>query len=120
MTIKNDAKFEEELTCHSKIQKWGIWQILIRALKSLKKLNCDGLLLNKVYNIWTKYIMFEQSIQCLNKVYNVWTKYTMFELKKYRGVMFHETEEWCKIWRKTDLYFPEWHEEFVKFLQAEK
>ena len=39
----------------------------------------------------------------------------MFELKKYRGVMFDCTEDWCKIWRKTDLYFLKWHEEFGKF-----
>ena len=24
---------------------------------------------------------------------------------KYRGVMSHHTEEWCKIWRTTDLFF---------------
>ena len=28
--------------------------------------------------------------------------------KKYRGVMSHDTEEWCKIWRKTDLLFQKW------------
>ena len=27
----------------------------------------------------------------------------MFDQKKYRGVIFHDTEGWCKIWRKTDL-----------------
>ena len=32
----------------------------------------------------------------LTKVY-VWTK------KKYSGVIFDRTEDWCKIWRKTDL-----------------
>ena len=42
-------------------------------------------------------------------------KYLMFDLKKYRGVTFHDTEEWCKIWRKTDLWFGKWHEEFGKF-----
>ena len=26
-------------------------------------------------------------------------KYLKFDLKKYRGVIFHDTEEWCKIWR---------------------
>ena len=26
-----------------------------------------------------------------------------YQLKKYRGVISHDTEEWCKIWRKTDL-----------------
>ena len=25
----------------------------------------------------------------------------MFELKKYRGVMFNDTEDWCNVWRKT-------------------
>ena len=44
------------------------------------------------------------------------TKYIMFDLRKYRGVMFHDTEEWCKIWRKTDLWFGKWHEEFGKSL----
>ena len=44
-----------------------------------------------------------------------WPTYIMFELKKYRRVIFHDTEEWCKIWRKTDLWFGKWHEEFGKF-----
>ena len=29
--------------------------------------------------------------------------------------MFHCTEDWCKIWRQSDLYFLKWHEEFGKF-----
>ena len=36
MTMKNDAKFEEELTCHFKIDT-KIWQILTRALEYFKK-----------------------------------------------------------------------------------
>ena len=44
-----------------------------------------------------------------------WTKYIMFNPKKYRGVMFGSTEYWCNIWRKTDLSFQKWHEEFRKF-----
>ena len=39
----------------------------------------------------------------------------MFELQKYRGVIFHDTEELCKFWRKTDLWFEKWHEKFGKF-----
>ena len=42
-------------------------------------------------------------------------KYIMFHLKKYRGVIFHDTEELCKIWGKTDIWFEKWHEEFYKF-----
>ena len=29
----------------------------------------------------------------------------MFELKKYRGLIFYDTGEWCKIWRKSNLWF---------------
>ena len=28
----------------------------------------------------------------------------MFELKKYRRVIFYDAREWCKIWRKSDLW----------------
>ena len=68
---------------------WGIWHIFTRALEYLKNLNFNGLFLNKVYNIWAK---------------------------KNRRVMFHDTEECCKIWTKTDLWFGKWHEEFGKLL----
>ena len=37
-------------------------------------------------------------------------KYIKFQLKKYRGVMHHDTEKWCNIWRKTDLLFQKWQE----------
>ena len=30
-------------------------------------------------------------------------KYMRFELKKYRGVIFHDTEQWRKIWINPDL-----------------
>ena len=38
----------------------------------------------------------------------------MFELQK-RGVIFHDTEELCTFWTKTDLWFEKWHEKFGKF-----
>ena len=65
-----------------------IWWILIRALKSLKNLHFDWSLLCKVYNVWPK---------------------------KVQRSIFHDTEESCKIWRKTDLWFGKWYEEFGKF-----
>ena len=37
-------------------------------------------------------------------------KYTQFQLKKYKGVMFHDTEVLCEIWRKTVLLFQKWQE----------
>ena len=27
--------------------------------------------------------------------------------------MFDRIEDWCKIWRKTELCFQKWHEEFM-------
>ena len=32
-------------------------------------------------------------------------KYVRFELKKYRGVIFHDTEQWCKIWKTLTFWF---------------
>ena len=45
----------------------------------------------------------------------IWAKYTFFELKKYRRVIFHDTEEWCKIWRGINLSFENWQKEFDEF-----
>ena len=46
-----------------------------------------------------------------------WPNYIIFELRKYREVMFDGTQDWYKIWRKTDLSFQKRHdEEFSKFL----
>ena len=42
-------------------------------------------------------------------------KYIIFDLKKYRGIIFHDTEESCKILRKTRLWFGKWHQDFGKF-----
>ena len=38
-----------------------------------------------------------------------YAKYLMFDLKEYRGVIFYDTEGWCKILRKTDKLFGKWH-----------
>ena len=32
-------------------------------------------------------------------------KYIRFELKEYRGAIFHDIEQWCKIWTNPDLVF---------------
>ena len=42
-------------------------------------------------------------------------KHKFFELKKYIGVIFHETEDGCKSWRGIELSFQNWHKEFDKF-----
>ena len=54
---------------------WGILWIFTQPLKSSK-------------------ILFQCAI--LSKVYEVWAK-------TYGGVIFHDTEQWCKIWINPDL-----------------
>ena len=62
---------------------------------------------------------FDEFLTQVSKFYTLMgcflPKYIMFQLKKYRGVIFHDTRVWCKIWRKTDLWFGKWHEEFGRF-----
>ena len=45
---------------------------------------------------------------------SLWAKYIVFELKKYRGIIPHETEEGYQIWRGIDSSFQNWHKEFDK------
>ena len=49
MRMKNDAKFEEQLTCQFKIDLSNLMN-LSRALKNLQSLNFNELLLTKVHN----------------------------------------------------------------------
>ena len=91
---------------------WEICQIFTRA----QNWDIDGILLSKLEN----FNQARKSFKICTLIGSFWSKYKMFELKKYRRVMFEGTEDWCKIWRKTDLCFPNWYGEFSKFSQAQK
>ena len=88
MKVKSNAKFGEESTRRFKIG--------IRNLTN-----------------------FVPSTQKFSKIFilmgSFWAKYILFELKKYRGIIFHETEEGYKIWRGIDMSFKKWRKEFDKF-----
>ena len=148
MTLKSNAKFEGELTCHFKIDMGNLINFDPSTWKS-QNFHFIALLLSKVYIVWAKkvrrsYVLWHwrvmQNLKRIDlsfqnwhgefdkfwpehlKVSNIftlmrsfWAKYILFELKKYRGVIFHDTVEWCKIWRKTDVWFEKWHVEFGKF-----
>ena len=88
MTLKNDGKSEEELNLS--FQNWH------------KEFDKFWLKNSKVWKVHTLMGCF-------------WAKYIMVKLKKYRGVIFDKTRVWCKIWRKTDLWFGKWLEEFGMF-----
>ena len=75
MTLKSDAKFKEKLTCGFKYDMRNLVNFHPTTQKS-KNFTLMGYF-------------------C--------PKYMRFELKKYRGVIFHDTEQWCKIWINPDL-----------------
>ena len=75
MTLKTDAKFKEKLSCGFKYDVRNFVRFH-PATQKLKKFTLMGYF-------------------C--------PKYMRFELKKYREVIFHDTEQWCKIWIKPDL-----------------
>ena len=50
MTMENDVKFEEELTCQFKIDM-GNWTNFYLSTRNLKNVHFNGLLLTKVYNV---------------------------------------------------------------------
>ena len=78
MTLKNDEKSEEELTCRFKIDIRNLTNFDSRTRKS-----------QKIYTL----------IGCF------WPNYIMLELKKYRRAMSGCTQDWYKVWRKTGLCF---------------
>ena len=83
--------------------------------KMMQNLNRNWLasstLTSGIDELWSKHSKISKTCTLMGCF---WPKY-MFELKKYRGVMFDGTEDWFKIWRKTDLWFQKWHEKFGKF-----
>ena len=68
MTLKSDAKFKEKLICFKNDKN------LVNFHPSTEKVS-------KICTLILSYC----------------GKYLIFDLKKYRGVIFHDTEEWCKI-----------------------
>ena len=87
MTLKRDTKFGEESTCCFKI---GI---------------------RNFYKFWPEHFKGSKMFTLMG---SFWGNYVLFELKKYRGVIFDDIEEWYKIWRKTNMWFGKW-QEFGKF-----
>ena len=56
----------------------------------------------KFYEFWPGHLKFLKFCTLMD---SFWSRYVMFDLKKYRGVIFDGTKDWCKIWRKTDFCF---------------
>ena len=91
------------LMCNDTEELWIIWRWIDFLFQNWHK-EFDGLWveLSKFSNIYTLMGCFRPN-------------YIIFELKKYRGFIFSDPGEWCKIWAKTDLWKND-TEEFDKFL----
>ena len=87
MTLKSDAKFKEKLTCRFTF-KFDVRNLVNFHPNTQKPTNFT-------------------SMGCF------FPKCMMFELKNYRGLIFHDTERWWKIWINPDLvvWFQKWLEE---------
>ena len=88
MALENGEKFDKELTCRFKTD--------------IRNFN----------EFWPKHSKVSKICTLMDCF---WSKCIIFMLRKYRGAMFDSTEDCCKIWRKIDLCFQKWHEEFTKF-----
>ena len=119
MTMKNYAKFEEELICHFKVDMRNLtnfdpstWKSLKFSFVWTKKVQrssqdwrvIQNLQRNHQLQNWHKeFDKFWHDQSKVSKIFTLmrsfWAGYKLFNLKKYRGAIFHETEEGYKIWR---------------------
>ena len=87
---------------HETEEEYKIWRGINSSFQNWHK---------KFDKIWPKHLKVSKIFILLG---SFWAKHIFFELKKYRGIIFHETEEGCKIWRGIDSSFQNWHNEFDK------
>ena len=88
-----ELKIYREVLCHDNEEWYQIWRGIDLSVQNL----------HEEFDIfWLEYSKISKTCTLIGCF---WPKYIMFEVKKYRGVMFDDTEDWCKIWRKTDLCF---------------
>ena len=97
---------------------WAKYKLFAQSTEKLSfmKLNWN------IYKIWRGidllkncYKKFDKFWPQHSKVSKIFTlmgsfsaKYILFELKKYRGVIFHESEEGYNVWRGIYLSFQNW------------
>ena len=112
------AKRYRGVVFHETEERYKIWRgsnlSFQNRHKEFVKFWLERLKVSKIFtlmgSLWAKYIVFELKYIVFEKslknffvlIGSLWPKHILFELQKYIGVIFHDTEELCKFWRKTD------------------
>ena len=65
--------------------------------------------------IWCNFTWAAESLKFCTFFGSFCPNHIKLQLKKYRGAILHNAEEWYKVYMKTDLRFQIWHEEFGEF-----
>ena len=101
----HELKVYRRVMCNDTEESWKIWRRIDLSFpnwhKKFDKWIFDNL---TIMNFSLKHLSLKNLMGCF------WPNYIMFELKKYRKVIFHDTREWCKTWRKTVLWSGKWAE----------
>ena len=85
-----------------KVQRCNLWWNW-RGLQNLRGIDSSFQNWNKEFDkIWLEHAKISKIFILMG---SSWGKYIFFELKKYRGIIFYETEEWYKIWKGIDSLF---------------
>ena len=136
MRLKSDVKFEEKFTLVSKIDMRNLFNFNASSCKP-ENLHFHVLLFLTVFYVWAITLendaKFEDELTFTLKndmrnlanfdptlkTFKIFIlmgsfcpKYIIFEVTKYRRVMRLFTGNQCKFWKKNDLWFHKWHEEF--------
>ena len=100
---KYELKIHRGAICHDNEELRKIWRGTDLSFQSWHE---------EFDEFWPEHLKVSQIFILMG---SFWAKYILLELKNYGGVIFHETEEGCKVWRGIDLSFQNWQKEFGKF-----
>ena len=81
---------------HENKEQWKIWKGTELSIQNWHE---------EFGEFWTEHTKMSNICTLIDRFWkkqNVWAK-------KYTGVMFQGAEDWCEIWKKTDLCFQKWH-----------
>ena len=94
ITTTNDVKFEEELTCQFKTDMRNLTNFYSSPRKP-HKLTFNGLLLNRVYNVWAKKSIEEFYLMALNTDATFERKLTFHEeFSKFSSEHVRKSKNW--------------------------